>query len=237
VIKPSLKSKPVKAESFHPRYSHIIWDWNGTLLDDAWLCVEILNELSEKRGLPAIHLAQYHRDFCFPVLDFYLKLGFNFKNETFDVLSEEYIRLYNARRFECSLQPESLKTVAAFYERGIGQSVLSAYNQVFLSEALQKFNLLKYFPKISGLNNNLAQSKTENGKQQIRELGCSPGEVLLVGDTDHDLHVAQGMGVSCVLLEGGHQSRERLKSHGVPVFNRLDDLYSYVCPLPLDKTA
>ena len=32
------------------KYRHIIWDWNGTLLDDAWLCVEILNEILRRRN-------------------------------------------------------------------------------------------------------------------------------------------------------------------------------------------
>ncbi|MDH5646585.1 MAG: hypothetical protein OEZ01_11285, partial [Candidatus Heimdallarchaeota archaeon] len=36
------------------RYEHIIWDWNGTLLDDAWLCVEIMNSMLAKR--PAIKM-------------------------------------------------------------------------------------------------------------------------------------------------------------------------------------
>ena len=26
-------------------YKHAIWDWNGTLLNDTWLCVEVLNGL------------------------------------------------------------------------------------------------------------------------------------------------------------------------------------------------
>ena len=30
-------------------YRHVIWDWNGTLLDDAWLCVEVLNGLLARR--------------------------------------------------------------------------------------------------------------------------------------------------------------------------------------------
>ena len=36
------------------KYRHIIWDWNGTLLDDAWLSVEILNQLMAQRDMPGI---------------------------------------------------------------------------------------------------------------------------------------------------------------------------------------
>ena len=36
------------------KYSHILWDWNGTLLDDAWLCVEVMNSMLAERDLPQI---------------------------------------------------------------------------------------------------------------------------------------------------------------------------------------
>ena len=30
---------------------HVLWDWNGTLLDDAWLCVEVVNRLRAARRM------------------------------------------------------------------------------------------------------------------------------------------------------------------------------------------
>ena len=38
---------------------HVIWDWNGTLVDDAWLCVEIVNELLTRRGIAPITPSEY----------------------------------------------------------------------------------------------------------------------------------------------------------------------------------
>ena len=67
------------------KYKHIIWDWNGTLIDDAWLCVEILNNILEKRGLNAITIDDYREHFTFPVRDYYVKLGFDFSVEPFEV--------------------------------------------------------------------------------------------------------------------------------------------------------
>ena len=50
-------------------YKHIVWDWNGTLLDDAWLCVEVLNQMLSQRGRAAITLEFYRQHFKFPVID------------------------------------------------------------------------------------------------------------------------------------------------------------------------
>ena len=44
-------------------YKHIVWDWNGTLLDDAWLCVEVLNQMLSQRGQTAITLEFYRQHF------------------------------------------------------------------------------------------------------------------------------------------------------------------------------
>ena len=75
------------------KYNHIIWDFNGTLLDDAWLCVEILNDLLEKRKMPLITPALYGRIFDIPVIDFYEKIGFDFSIESFEIVGTEFITL------------------------------------------------------------------------------------------------------------------------------------------------
>src|SRR5258708_2287908 len=46
------------------RYRHVIWDWNGTLLDDTWLCVEVLNTLLPDTALPPITLGKYPDHLC-----------------------------------------------------------------------------------------------------------------------------------------------------------------------------
>ena len=52
-------------------YTHIIWDWNGTLLDDAWLCVDVMNGMLRERRLPTRTLDQYKEVFDFPVRNYY----------------------------------------------------------------------------------------------------------------------------------------------------------------------
>ena len=74
---------------------HIIWDWNGTLLDDRWLCVDSINLSLRKRNLPEINEQKYLDIFCFPVEKYYQKLGFDFEKEPFTVSGSEFISNYN----------------------------------------------------------------------------------------------------------------------------------------------
>ena len=76
---------------------HIIWDWNGTLINDIWLVVEIMNKMLKKRSLSEIDLKKYREIFDFPVIDYYAKLGFDFSKESFEELTVEFIGEYYAR--------------------------------------------------------------------------------------------------------------------------------------------
>ena len=76
------------------KYKHIIWDWNGTLLDDTWLCVEGINDSLKKRSLQTITKEIYRKVFSFPVEDYYKRLGFDFKKEPFEVAGDEFVAYY-----------------------------------------------------------------------------------------------------------------------------------------------
>ncbi|MBR7160424.1 MAG: hypothetical protein IKD20_05250 [Clostridia bacterium] len=56
----------------------IIYDWNGTLLNDVDLCYDLLLVLLDKYGLPRISMDRYKEVFTFPIIDYYRAVGFNF---------------------------------------------------------------------------------------------------------------------------------------------------------------
>ena len=79
------------------KYKHVIWDWNGTLLDDVGECVAVLNDMLGKRGMELATVERYQKAFSFPVINFYLDLGFDFEKEPFDKVADEYIESYSRR--------------------------------------------------------------------------------------------------------------------------------------------
>ena len=76
------------------KYKHIIWDWNGTLLDDCKVCVKSFNRSLKKRNRRPISLDKYRSIFTFPVIDAYKKVGFDFKKESFSKVSNEFVEFY-----------------------------------------------------------------------------------------------------------------------------------------------
>ncbi|MFQ6673259.1 MAG: HAD family hydrolase [Fidelibacterota bacterium] len=206
------------------KYRHIIWDWNGTLLNDAWLCVDVMNGVLARRGMPSLTPERYQEVFGFPVVDYYRRVGFDFDRESFEVSGTEFIVEYERRRHEARLQPGTKETLKAVSELGISQSLLSAYQQKTLDELTDYLGVRRYFVKVIGLDNHYARGKIENGKRWMREMRYGPHEVLLVGDTVHDHEVAEALGADCVLIPSGHHTRERLETRGVSVFNTVGDV-------------
>jgi len=203
---------------------HVVWDWNGTLLDDAWLCIDVMNRMLRQRGLPALTPERYQEVFAFPVRDYYARLGFDFRAEPFEVVGLEFIEGYAARQHSCRLQPEAERVLHALGERGLPLSVLSASQRERLEEQARRLEVRRHFVNMVGLDDHYAGGKLEQGLRWMRELGLAGDEVLLVGDTDHDSQVARAMGARCVLVPSGHQSPERLKQCSVPVLECLSEM-------------
>lgn len=82
------------------KIKHIIWDWNGTLLDDLWLSIKAINIVLNRYQLPEIHEEKYLEIFTFPVIDYYERLGFDFEKQPFTVVGTEFIEEYTKRQLK-----------------------------------------------------------------------------------------------------------------------------------------
>ena len=213
----------------HKGYRYVIWDWNGTLLDDLSLCVDVINDMLRKRRMPTVTREEYLAVFTFPVRRYYQALGFDFARESFEVLSHEFIAGYEAGRRGCALHPEVRTTLERIAATDRRQALLSASAQDSLRDAVRAFELDSFFDQVAGLDNIYAHSKVELGRGLVASLPCAPSEAVLVGDTLHDAEVALAMGTACVLVAHGHQSRARLHQQGAtPVVDSLRELADFV---------
>lgn len=202
-------------------YTHIIWDWNGTLLDDAWLCVEVMNSILAERNMKQVGLDVYRAWFDFPVKDYYQKLGFDFDQEPFEIVGTEFIVRYNRRQYESGIRPGGMELLGELHQAGYRQYILSARQHDSLVENLTHYQLAGFFDDVIGLDDHLAFGKEENGRIFMSEKRIDPATVLFVGDTLHDAMVARTMGVDVVLVAGGHQNPDRLRVNGNRVFDTL----------------
>ena len=194
---------------------HIIWDWNGTLLDDVQPCVDSVNQMLAARQLPALSLDRYLDIFDFPVISYYERLGFDLKTEDWDAIANEFHRYYEEFSANSVLREGVEETLNTISEQGLQMSILSASEITVLERMLKQRKIQNFFQHVVGLDNRHASSKLEQGKQLLKAIGTAPDEIILIGDTNHDHDVSKELGIQCILLTGGHQSARRLTAETI----------------------
>lgn len=207
------------------RIEHIIWDWNGTLLNDIDICIKGINQLLSKRDLATISKERYKEIFTFPIKNYYEKAGFDFSNgEAFEVPAEEFIIAYRSLMHEASLFPDVKETLDLIKTMGIRQYVLSAMEEQSLADALKLYGIDHFFDGVYGISDNYATSKIERGKELINDHKLIPQRGIIVGDTLHDLEVAAALESSIILIGRGHQNRSRLVRSRKKVVQELSEI-------------
>lgn len=189
----------------------IVFDWNGTLLDDIEYCLSITNEMLDEHDLPRLTRTRYRDIFEFPVQGYYEKLGYDFSRHPFPELAARWMGTYTANvtaRTDLFDQTEEL--ILALKSKGYRLAILTAAIESDVHDLLAHHGIDEAFDEVFGLDHCEASSKVERGKQLYASMGLEAGKTLLIGDTDHDFEVGQALGAPTLLLADGHQSYERL---------------------------
>lgn len=184
---------------------HVIFDWNGTILNDTSLCVSVINTVLADHNLPSIDLLDYRKKFTFPVRTYYEAIGFDFTKVDFNVPSDMFVSRYNERVHECDLFDGSEELVEGLIDAGLDCSILSAAYEKDIHDLLAKHSIDHHFTHVAGLENTHAQGKVERGLELKKILRVPSRELILIGDTRHDYDVAKAMGIDALILADGHQ--------------------------------
>lgn len=199
----------------------LIWDWNGTLLDDVSAAVNALNRMLVSRGASPITVDHYRRRFGFPVRPFYAELGVDLDRWDWDEICEDF-------HSYVAMEPQTVRIDAkaaleTARDMGFRQCVLSALRQDMLEDALERNGLCGFFDLVYGVDNLDGASKLQRGRELVAAIETDMGNVTLIGDTLHDAEVAKALGIGCVLVSCGHQTAERLFVTGCKVVPSLMD--------------
>lgn len=191
-------------------YDTVIWDFNGTILDDIDTGIKSVNTMLSRRALRQIaSRSEYFGVFGFPIIEYYRRLGFDFEKESYAVLADEWVAEYLKNVVDAPLCRGVKDALDAFAAAHIKQYVLSMTEQNMLISQLEQLGVMKYFIQASGLDNVQAFSKLSLAESW--RCGKDLSRAVFIGDTTHDYETAQTMGTDCVLIASGHQKRCELE--------------------------
>ena len=208
---------------------YVVWDWNGTLLDDVLISIECMNVLLRQYKLKELmNKEEYRNRFCFPVEQYYQNLGFYFSAIPFTVLANEFMGLYRMKSKQCNLNNGVIEVIDIIRYNGLKQIVLSASNKNILAEQVAESGISLYFDKILGIEDNYAKTKIEVAKKWKNENSILGTDIVMVGDTYHDYEVSETLGCSCILYSSGHQRINTDIYHGAKVAAKFENILDYI---------
>ena len=211
------------------KYKHIIWDWNGTLLNDLTLCVDLLNVSLEKRKLPAMTEEKYRKKFLFPIKTFYESIGFDFSKEDFTIANDEFHQGFEQKFKKLALQPYAQDTIARFQKLGITQSILSATVQSRLNEQVDFFGITHLLDNVVGISNTPSgYGKEFEGRELLNNTDIPLEQTIIVGDSMLDFTVSKALNIDCALLSNGHNNLERLQATGSKTFSNIQSFSDWI---------
>lgn len=202
--------------------STILWDFNGTVMDDMGASVGAVNAMCARRGLSPITEEWYTRNLTMPLERFYSDIGFDMAAERIEAVSEEFQR--ECSRFPRPVFPEVLAALERFRQRGLTQLLFSSLHHDILIRQAEERGIIGYFAGIVGRQDRSLGGKEKAAAAYLQAHGMDPREVLAVGDLTTDYDMAAFVGCPCALIEKGHQHREILSKTGAYVLHDASEI-------------
>ncbi len=203
---------------------YIFFDFNGTILNDVELCLDLLNEKLIGQNKQTLTMDEYKHVFKFPIRQYYLDAGLDFNIESYESMADKFIAKYTPLSLTCGLYPNVVSTLKYLKEKNIHLIILSASEMNNLNYQVNQYGISHYFDAVLGINNIYAESKSGLGINYIEKNKINKNECVFIGDTLHDFEIANEMGIEPILVCSGHQAFDVLRESGAAIINDISDL-------------
>ncbi|MDW5328715.1 HAD family hydrolase [Plantactinospora sp. KLBMP9567] len=201
---------------------HLVWDWNGTLLDDLTLVVAATNVALAGAGGPEVTAEEHRTQFRRPIADYYAEvLGRAVDAEEFSRLDQLFHEAYRVGLASCELAADATKAIQTWTGT---QSLLSMWFHEELVPAVDRYGLTAVFRRVDGLRGSVGgERKASHLARHLAAFGIEGTSAVLIGDSIDDAEAADSVGARCVLYTGGFTDAARLRAGGWPVADSLTE--------------
>ncbi|MCA1193840.1 HAD family hydrolase [Saccharopolyspora sp. 6V] len=206
---------------------HIVWDWNGTLLDDGEAMIGAVIAAFADAGL-AVTVEDHQRLFTRPISVFCERLanGPLAAAELAELLGgfdEHYARALP----DLALAADAESALAGWAASGGTQSLLSMCPHEVLVPMVRAAGITGSFRHVQGRSGEFADTKAAHVRAHLRALGDpDPARVVFIGDTVDDAAAAASVGARCVVYHSGRSAlhaRDHFAGSGAPLVGSLTE--------------
>ncbi|MFL6114698.1 MAG: HAD family hydrolase [Catenulispora sp.] len=204
------------------KHVHLVWDWNGTVLNDFEIILRSTNDSFGDHGLPPITADQYRTQIKMPIRAFYADiLGRDPTDEEWEALDASFHRYYVAYERQARLSDGLPDLFRDWADRGHSQSLLSMYHDDKLVPVVTHHGIAHHFTLVQGTTPPRPARKAEHLQDHLRRLDVDPSQVVLIGDSPDDAYAAQSVGAHAILYSGGFAAAQSLAATGARIADTL----------------
>lgn len=200
---------------------HVIWDWNGTLVDDLPVVVSAVNESLSRIGAEPIGVEEYRDHYTRPVRLFYERLlARPITDAQWRLIDDTFHSAYAASLDRVPLTHDAWEAVETLRQAGCSQSILSMWWHDDLVPEVTRHGLDQIMVRIEGNVLGAGDTKATLLGLHLDRLPMK-GRSVMIGDALDDAQAAAAAGIPCVLYDGGSHHRTEMDSLSVPVATTL----------------
>ena len=194
------------------QFDLLIFDWDGTLMDSTAAIAGSIRAACADLDLPVPSQTQASHI-----------IGLGLTNAIAELLPElsvdDYPALIERYRYHFLAQDEALtlfdgvaETIPNLYHSGYWVTVATGKNRRGLERALDQSQLRQYFHATRCADESFSKPHPGMILELMAYFGVTPQRTLMIGDTSHDLQMAQNAGVASVAVSYGAHSKVSLQS-------------------------
>jgi phosphoglycolate phosphatase len=194
------------------RYSLIVFDWDGTLIDSAGGIVESIQEAARDLRLPVPAHATASHVIGLGLRDSLRTAVPTLPEDQYQEFAEAYRRHFLARQGSMALFPGVRELLHDLHGAGHRLAVATGKSRRGLDHALESTALRGYFSASRCADETNPKPHPAMLHELMRQLATGPGQALMIGDTSHDLEMAHSAGVDAVAVSYGAHPCDALRA-------------------------
>ncbi len=213
------------------RFDLVVFDWDGTLSDSTAAIVSAIQDAAADLDLPVPDHATASHVIGLGLHDALARAVPTLPAERIAEYSARYRVHYLAREAELVLFPGARELVAELRQSGVMLAIATGKSQHGLQRALAATGLGAEFAATRCADQTHPKPHPAMLLELAEELMVAPQRTLMVGDTTHDLQMAEAAQAAAVgLTQGAHPYEQLAACRPLALFDSLAQLHQWLMP-------
>jgi phosphoglycolate phosphatase len=204
-----IKAMPEAAGSSR-RFRLLVFDWDGTIADSTALIVNSLKAACADLGLPVPTDTDAHHVIGLGLADAARHVAPSLPRERYAELSAAYRARYLAQDDEIVLFDGVREMLEELELAGHLLAIATGKSRAGLTRALEQQGIAHRFTATRCADEGFPKPHPDMLLALMNRTGVNAGETLMIGDTTHDLELAQNAGAAALALTHGAHTSDAL---------------------------